>query len=168
MADFIYNQKQIPKEQWRYGLRSSAATGCGWIAVYNALHLLHRHAEIPDIIASLKRQLPGIHGNLGTSFWGPALFFREQGFSVKLYYYPQKFDQAGKQSPASILFYHWRQGCRFGAHFAACRYNGSQFIGFNTFKSSTRPDVWGDSISAFLQKNRYYGAILMTIDKPES
>ena len=29
--DLIYNQRQIPAEQWRYGLRSSAAVGCGWI-----------------------------------------------------------------------------------------------------------------------------------------
>ena len=29
MDDLIYNQTKIPKDQWRYGLRSSAATGCG-------------------------------------------------------------------------------------------------------------------------------------------
>ena len=40
MMDLIYNQHQIPREQWRYGLRSSAAVGCGWIATYNALRLL--------------------------------------------------------------------------------------------------------------------------------
>ena len=40
MVDLIYNQKKIPKDQWRYGFRSSAATGCGWIATYNALQLM--------------------------------------------------------------------------------------------------------------------------------
>ena len=40
MGELILNQTQIPKEQWRYGLRSSAKTGCGWIALYNALILL--------------------------------------------------------------------------------------------------------------------------------
>lgn len=34
--DLIYNQRKIPKDQWRYGFRTSADTGCGWIATYNA------------------------------------------------------------------------------------------------------------------------------------
>ena len=40
MKDLIYCQRQIPKHQWRYGFRSSAAVGCGWIATHNALRLL--------------------------------------------------------------------------------------------------------------------------------
>ena len=28
MKDLIYNQRKIPKDQWRYGFRTSAATGC--------------------------------------------------------------------------------------------------------------------------------------------
>lgn len=34
--DMIYNQRSIPKDQLRYGFRSSAATGCGWVAIYNS------------------------------------------------------------------------------------------------------------------------------------
>ena len=45
MEDLIYCQKQIPKEKWRYGLRSSAAVGCGWIATYNALRLMGYRAD---------------------------------------------------------------------------------------------------------------------------
>ena len=39
MNDLIYNQNDIPKDTWRYGFRPSSATGCGWIATYNALRL---------------------------------------------------------------------------------------------------------------------------------
>ena len=38
--DLIYNQNHIPREQYRYGLRASAAVGCGWLATYNALTLM--------------------------------------------------------------------------------------------------------------------------------
>ena len=50
MNDLIFCQRDIPREQWRYGLRSSAATGCGWIATYNALCLLGERAEPEELI----------------------------------------------------------------------------------------------------------------------
>ena len=45
--DLILNQTKIPRDRWRYGLRRSAATGCGCIAGYNALLLLGR-PETPE------------------------------------------------------------------------------------------------------------------------
>ena len=66
--DLIYNQRQIPKDKWRYGLRSSAATGCGWIATWNALRLMGRKTDIDELIRYYEWQLPLIHGNAGTSF----------------------------------------------------------------------------------------------------
>ena len=50
MDDLIYNQTKIPKEKWRYGLRTSAATGCGWVATYNALRLMDYRAEPEELI----------------------------------------------------------------------------------------------------------------------
>ena len=167
MPEFIYNQTKISKDQWRYGLRSSAATGCGWIATYNALHLLGKDVNIQDLISFYEHQLPLISGNLGTPFWGPLHCFRHWGFEAKLYVDIRKFDEAAKNAPASILFFRWRRGIQVGAHFAACRYNGQQFIGFNTFKYSKGPDPLGDIIQAFLKRNSYFGAMLLTIqDKP--
>ena len=36
----IYCQKDIPKDKLRYGFRTSASTGCGWISVYNAMRIM--------------------------------------------------------------------------------------------------------------------------------
>ena len=47
MSALIYNQNHIPKDQYRYGLRSSAQVGCGWIATYNALCLMGYETDIP-------------------------------------------------------------------------------------------------------------------------
>ena len=82
MNDFIYNQTKIPKSQWRYGFQSTAATGCGWIATYNALLLMGYRPKPEKLIRYYTRQLPLYNGNAGTFLFGPALFFRQKGFRV--------------------------------------------------------------------------------------
>jgi hypothetical protein len=83
MDDLIYNQTKIPKNQWRYGFRTSAATGCGWIATYNALRLMGYRAKHEELIRYYERQLPLVHGNAGTIIQGPAMFFHHHGFPVE-------------------------------------------------------------------------------------
>ena len=168
MKPFIYNQTKIPKDQWRYGLRSSAATGCGWIATYNALHLLGWDAEIPDLISYYEHQLPLIHGTCGTSFWGPALCFRQWGFPTKMHFDSRTFDAAAREAPASILLFYWKKGVKIGAHFVALHHDGNQFVGFNTFRHSVGPDRYGPSLTEFLRRQHYFGAVLITIEKKRS
>ena len=163
MKDLIYNQHSIPKEQWRYGLRSSAATGCGWIAAYNALRLMGYFAPPEKLIRCLRRQLPLIHGNMGTSLWGPGLCFHRWGFPVKLCADPRKFDREVRDSDVAILFYRWRRGWRMGAHFVAVRATERGFVGYNTFRNSTGEDVYGSSLRAFLNIQGYFGCVLTTI-----
>ena len=62
MDELIYNQTKIPRDQWRYGFRTSAATGCGWVATHNALRLLGYETDISELIRYYERQLPLIHG----------------------------------------------------------------------------------------------------------
>ena len=92
MNDLIYNQTKIPKEQWRYGFRTSAATGCGWIATYNALALLGYAPDAEELIRYYEHQLPLIHGNVGTNIQGPAIFFRHHGFPVQTLSVVERFD----------------------------------------------------------------------------
>lgn len=165
MAELIFNQKDIPKEQYRYGLRSSAATGCGWIATYNALILLGRTTDIEELIRYYEWQLPLIHGNLGTSFWAPVIAFRKWGFPVKVVTSRKQFDREGKAADACILFYHWRKGLKLGAHFTALHYTGNGFAGYNTYSNSTGPDPYGDSLENFLKQREYFGCVLIAIHK---
>ena len=163
MNDLIYNQREIPKDQWRYGLRSSAATGCGWIATYNALRLMGYRAEPEDLIRYYERQLPLIHGNAGTSFWGPGLCFRQWGFPIEMTVKREEFDAVAKRSDVCILFYRWHRGHRLGAHFVAVKKTETGFRGYNTFQKSTGPDNWGSSIDGFLTRQGYFGAVLLGI-----
>ena len=163
MNKLIYNQRDIPKDQWRYGLRSSAATGCGWIATHNALHLLGYGEHIPDLIRYYELQLPLIHGNLCTSFWGPALCFRHWGFPVKMVMKPGDFDREAAAADVCILFYYWKKGHRIGAHFVALEHKEDGFVGYNTYRDSTGPDAYGPSLQDFLKRKKYGPAVLICI-----
>ncbi len=163
MGELIYNQRAIPRDEHRYGLRASAAVGCGWIATYNALTLLGYTTDIDQLIRYYEWQLPLIHGNAGTVFWGPALCFRKWGFPVRLVTDPRRFDQTARDADVCVLFYHWRKKLRLGAHFVALRHTPAGFVGYNTFRNSTGPDAYGDSLVEFLRERKYSGAVLIAV-----
>ena len=163
MGELILNQAQIPKEQWRYGLRSSAKTGCGWIALYNALILLGEEPNPEALIRDLEKQLPLIHGNVGTFCLGPALLLKKYGYSVNICSDTQRFDALVRKSDAAILFYYWRKGLHLGAHFVALHAAASGFIGYNTYTNSVSPDPYGKSLAQYLKNQGYFGCVLTAV-----
>lgn len=163
--DLIYNQNSIPRERYRYGLRSSAAVGCGWIATHNALALMGYQTDIPELIRYFERQLPVIHGNAGTSFWAPVPLFRKWGFPLKTSLRPSEFDALAREADACILFYRWREKWKLGAHFVALREQNGSFLGYNTYRNSIGPDPYGPSLEAFLEKRGYFTPFLIAIQK---
>lgn len=163
MDDLICNQRNIPKDKWRYGFRSSAATGCGWIATHNALRLMGYRTDIEELIRYYEWQLPLIHGNTGTSFWGPALCFRSWGFPVEVCTRRAGFDDVLARSSVCILFYHWHRGCRLGAHFVALHQTGDGILSYNTYRNSTGPERLGPSLEAFLKEKKHFGCVLIGI-----
>lgn len=163
MDDLIYCQRQIPKEKWRYGFRTSAATGCGWIATYNALRLMDYKPQPEELIRFYQRQFPLVHGNFGTTILSPAMYFKSRGFSVEFTSRREKFDALAKKSDVCILYYRWHNKFKFGAHFVALHHTEDGFIGYNTYKNSTGPDAYGRSLADFLRKKKYFGAVLIGI-----
>ncbi len=163
MDDLIYNQTKIPKEQWRYGFRSSADTGCGWIAVYNALRLMGYRVAPEKLIRYFERQFPLVHGNTGTSVWGPALYFKKWGFPVEMSARREDFDHMAKTGDVCILYYGWKQGWRMGFHFVALRWDGKNFVGYNTYRGSEGPDHYGPSLTDFLRQKGYYFPVLTVV-----
>lgn len=163
MKDLIYNQRDIPEEQWRYGLRKSADVGCGWIATYNALRLMGYAMEPERLIRMYEKMLPLIHGNLGTNLFAPAVCFRNWGFPVELVFRRERFDEALKQADVGILFYRWKRGLKFGAHFIAVKHTDDGFLGYNTFANSTGPDRLGESLECWIREKKWFGAVLIAI-----
>ena len=163
MDDLIYCQRAIPREELRYGLRSSAATGCGWIATYNALRLMGYRADPEKLIRMYERMFPIVHGNAGTAILAPALAFKNWGFPVRIVSDPGKYDQEAKESDAVIIFYYWRKKWKLGAHFVTVHHKDGRFVGYNTYSNSCGPDDWTESISGFLKKRKYFGTVLICI-----
>ena len=167
MKELIYCQREIPKEQWRYGLRSSAATGCGWIATYNALHLLGKEARPEELIRFYERQLPVIHGNFGTTILAPMFYFKKLGYRVDWTARSDRFDAMVEHADVCILYYYWRWKWSVGAHFVALHRTDEGILAYNTYRNSKGPDRYGESLEAFLKKKKYFGAVLIGIRKPE-
>lgn len=165
MKDLIYCQRDVPKDQWRYGLRTTAATGCGWIATHNALCLLGEDSHPEELICFYERQVPLIHGNLGTTILAPAFYFKRKGFLVDWTARDDRFDQMAKKSDVCILFYRWQKKWRIGAHFVALHHTEAGFQGYNTYTNSKGPDPYGESLEKFLKNRKYFGAVLMGIRK---
>lgn len=166
MDELIYNQHRIPKDQWRYGLRTSAATGCGWIATHNALRLMDYPSEPEELIREFEHQLPLIHGNTGTSLFGVFRYFQKRQFPVDLVLRRKHFDQQVQEADVAILFYRWRHKRKLGAHFVTLRHTRKGFIGYNTYRNSDGPDLYGPSLQDFLKQRKYFGPVLMTIQNP--
>lgn len=164
MTEFICNQRDIPKNQWRYGLRSSAAAGCGWIAVYNALILLGHPVEEKKIIGCLERQVPLIHGNAGTLAFSPYYLFKRWGYRVRICTRVSEFDSVLAENTAGILFYYWRSGLRFGSHFIALNKTDAGVLGYNVYSNSKGPDRLG-SLSDWIHRQRHFGCVLIGISE---
>lgn len=167
MAELIYNQNRIPREQWRYGLRSSAKTGCGWIALYNALVLLGEEPDPQQLIRACERQVPLINGNAGTILFSPGQLLKRWGYPVRISALPEQFDRLCRQSDAAILFYYWREGFRLGAHFVALHHTDQGFLGYNTYSNSSGPDAYGQSLEAFLRQRKYFGCVVTAVKKKQ-
>ena len=159
----IYNQRRIPREQWRYGLRASADIGCGWVAVYNALCILDRREEPEALIREFQRQVPFINGVLGSFVGSPAICLHRRGYHLKISNARSRYDDMAKEARVCILSYYWRKKNRIGAHFVALRWTGDHFEGYNTFPYSRGPDNYGPSLEAFLTKRGYFATVLTMV-----
>ena len=162
----IYNQKTDPRGTLRYGFRSSAATGCGWIATYNALCLLGLPAEPKELIRYYQKRFPLLNGTFGTFLPNVAGFFRRRGFArVRMVRRRDEFDTAAHGGDVCILYFWWRDGFRFGTHFAAVERREDGFWGYNTYRNSTGPDQFGPSLEAFLKERGYFWPVLIVPGK---
>lgn len=113
----IINQYKLDS---RYGLHGSAAMGCGWVAVYNALRLLGVPANPETVRMSMEKSLL-LGGFNGTPFYALVLYLRQRGYRVKLSLNRASFGRLARRHPAGILFYlYHKEGRLFPmGHFTA-------------------------------------------------
>lgn len=162
MTDYIFNQNELPKGM-HYGFRESRATGCGWVAVYNALTHMGYRVNIPVLMRKLERQVPLVHGNLGTLAFAPYFFFRSQGFPAKISAKQADFDEILARSDCALLFYYWKSGKRIGSHFIALHQAPDGITAYNVYANSKGADHLGQSLSGWITRNHHFACVLTGI-----
>lgn len=164
MTEYIYNQNDLPRGL-HYGFRESRATGCGWIAVYNALLYMGYKVNIPALMRKLERQVPLIHGNFGTLAFAPCFFFRSLGFHGEISARVSDFDAMLARSDCALLFYYWKNGKRIGSHFIALHKSPDGITAYNVYANSKGADCLGRSLSDWISANRHFACVLTGIKK---
>ena len=91
--------------------------------------------------------------------------FKNWGFPVKMIVDRKRFDVEAAAADCCILFYRWQKKARLGAQFVALHRSDRGFVGYNTYSNSIGPDHYGDSLDAFLKEKKYFGCILIAIEK---
>ena len=125
----------------------------------NATIMLGRRIDPARIISEYEWTGAVLYGAAGIQPYAVGWFFRNKGYKVTVTSNTDKLDKQARENTANVLFY-WHKS---GAHNVAVRWNGREFIGYNTFSGSDGPDRLGSSLKAFLTRNHYTGAILTSI-----
>ncbi len=156
---YIYNQVSGTASELWFGFFKSSHNGCGWIATYNALLMLGNRINPCDIIGEYELTGAVLFGALGIQPYAITHFFRWRGYKVTVTYDTSKFDTVAKKNKANIVWY-WHGK---GAHYVALKWNGSAFLGYNTYAQSSGVDIWGTSISGYISGNNWTGCMLISI-----
>lgn len=118
---YLINQGII--RQVRYGRRTTADTGCGWIACYNFLHYMKRTEDPLEIAHEMERMLlwGGFRGSHPLSLW---IFLRRRGFRCRIAFTRGgverilgrwEKERTDGQKIGGILSYKHRKGSHFAA-----------------------------------------------------
>ena len=103
----------------------------------------------------------------GSYFFRPVIFFKRHGYHVHCTALLSSFDQVVEESDACVLYYWWHGKWKLGAHFVALHKKENCIIGYNTYRTSKGPDVYGVSLQKFLKERKYFGCVLIGIKSNE-
>ncbi len=107
---FIISQKKTAG--LKYGRKSSADNGCGWIAAYNFLHCAGYEISCDDVIKSLSRTL-FFGGGRGTSFPAVLFYLRRRGCRLRIACTRRSALRRCESSARGVIMYYHRRGGHF-------------------------------------------------------
>ena len=108
LDEYIYDQVlTAPTKDAIMGMANGAHNGCGWIAAYNALHVLGDPNHPADIIKWFEENRGSILGGIiGIRARSIRNYFRDKGYQTEIY--TNHFDDViMKSGSVAILEYHW-------------------------------------------------------------
>lgn len=135
----IHGQSRPPVAGMRYGVVNAAWSGCGLIAVYNALLLLGNPHPLWDVIAWGDLKGAALFGIFGTSHQRAGRLFRQLGYAVTAVTDPALFD-AHAQRAEVCLFTFWNRKGRFykGMHTVCAQWREGALEVYNLYNTSDK------------------------------
>lgn len=132
----INGQGLSPVKDMRYGIVDVGRSGCGVIAVYNALLLLGNPHRFWEVAAWGDRKAAAAFGLLGTLPWKARSLFQRLGYAVTTVTDGALLD-GGAQSADVCLFTYWNQrgSVRRGMHTVCLQYRCGGIEVYNLYNS---------------------------------
>lgn len=132
----INGQGLPPVRDMRYGIVDIARSGCGVIAVYNALLLLGSPHCFQDVVAWGDKKAAAAFGLLGTLPWKAKSLFRRLGYAVTAVTDQELFDRHAQRADV-CLFTYWNQrgSVRQGMHTVCLQYRSGAIEVYNLHNS---------------------------------
>lgn len=135
----IHGQSRPPVANMRYGVVRAAWSGCGLIAVYNALLLLGNPHPLWDVIAWGDLKGAALFGIFGTSHRRAGRLFRQLGYTVTAVTDPARFDFYVQRAEV-CLFTFWNRKGKFykGMHTVCAQWRESVLEVYNLYNTSDK------------------------------
>ena len=148
----IHNQANI---NMKYGKTTISKSGCGVVAVYNALRYLFRCPILSKITYELDVR-SYLCGFLGASIYAMNDLLKSNRLSTNLKLFPKKVDSLVKSSvyKMAIIAYAYSGGC----HYTFVSWNGSAFELYNN--DNHRSAQIESSLDSYMKKEGTYLAII--------
>lgn len=146
VSGLINGQGLSPVKDMRYGIVDIARSGCGVIAVYNALMLLGSPHRFHDVIAWGDKKASAAFGLLGTLPWKARSLFQRLGYAVTAVTDQGLFDRHARRADVCLFTYWNRKGSvRQGMHTVCLQYRSGAIEIYNLYNScaevSRRPSL---------------------------
>lgn len=133
----IYGQCNSPIAQLCYGRtrQTVAKTGCGAVAVYNALVLSGKNAVFEDVLREMERlRMPWMFGLFGTKPFALRRYFRKNNIPYKNYLSSKSFKNALHDGKIGIVCA-WNRGFK-GLHFYCLYRENDNLLSLNFISSN--------------------------------
>lgn len=167
--DYIFDQTAGEVGRLPFGRSNVRRSGCGAVAVFNALVTLGQQPVLEEIIDTFRhRHGLRLFGFLGISLWSILGWFRRAGYTVRVCADPRQFDRRIRESGAGIFWFLWwnRKNPKhpLGAHFIHVARGEKGFRVYNLHRGQTGP-VETDSLRALLKREALWAVLLEIISK---
>ncbi|MGN1419391.1 MAG: hypothetical protein ACI4W6_08685 [Acutalibacteraceae bacterium] len=137
--DFINGQGKGEVSKMKYGICTMAWNGCEMIAIYNAMRILKRDANLADICLEMYPKSSVLCGFFGSNVYVLDKYFKAHGVPYrKVFQYNNFFNELADAKCGICSF--WNHRLLFSSlHTVMVRYENGEIVVYNKSNGKTEP-----------------------------